>query len=375
MKYKEIKTLGQKCSVLGFGAMRMPVIDNDNGKIQEDISIEMMRYGIDSGINYIDTAYPYHKGNSEIIVGKALKGGYREKVLVVTKSPVWQIEKKKDFDIYLEEQLKRLDIDCIDVYLFHALNKKYWSKVLEYDLLDSMEKAQSEGRIRNIGFSFHGGYDLFQEIVNSYNWDICMLQYNYLDINNQAGINGIKYAKSKGIPIAIMEPLRGGVLINNIPGDIMEIFNSSFKKKSLAEWALGWLLDHDEIDIIISGMSNIKQIKQNIAIVHDHEKFSESDHDIIKKVHAEFMRKGGFDCTSCEYCDICPNSIMISTIFSLYNNYTVFNKKESSRSFYNKIKEAKKDISSCNACKKCEEVCPQNLGIIELLKEADSVLS
>ncbi len=374
MKYRTIKTMGFESSLLGFGAMRLPVSGDDSGSIDEKAAIEMIRYGIDNGINYIDTAYPYHKGNSEILVGKALKSGYRERVKLVTKLPVWLIKKKSDFDKYLDEQLKRLDTDIIDIYLFHSLNEKYWNTILEHDLLSSMQNAVKDKRIKNIGFSFHSSVDVFKRIIDSYDWDICMIQYNYLDIENQAGTEGLKYAHSKNIPIAVMEPLRGGNLVNSVPNDIKQVFSSSRIKRSLAAWAFGWLIGHEEISVILSGMGSLEQVKENLSIFENHVEFDKGDEKIIKRVYDMFHKRQRALCTSCGYCEICPNNIMISTILSLYDDFLIFEDQERSKRFYSSIIKAGKDISRCSYCRKCEEICPQGLKITDLLKEADNIL-
>jgi len=284
------------------------------------------------------------------------------------------IKRKSDFDKYLDEQLKRLGTDYIDFYLFHALNEKYWETVIKYELLECMETAVKDGRIRYTGFSFHSSFDIFKRITDYYDWDICMIQYNYLDIENQAGSRGLEYAGSKNIPVAVMEPLRGGNLVNSVPDDVCELFLSSKTKRSLAEWALGWLMDQKGINVILSGMSSLEQIRENIRIIDEHESFDDTDMEIVTRAYVMFHSRQRALCTACDYCSDCPKNIMISTILSLYDDYLIFKKQERAKKFYRGIIKAKKDISHCSECKKCEEICPQGISIVKMLKEADKIL-
>lgn len=374
MKYNTLGKTGYKTSLLGFGAMRFPVIDNNPENIDMPKAMEMVHYAIDNGINYIDTAYPYHRGQSEVFLGKALKNGYREKVVLVTKSPLWMIKKQSDFDKYLDEQLKRLDTGYIDIYLFHALNEKFWNIVTEHKLLDSMVNAVKDGRIRHIGFSFHAGYGLFCKIIDSFDWDLSMVQYNYTDADEQAGVKGIIYARSRNIPVAVMEPLRGGDLINCMPNDVVEILNSAKVPKSLLEWAFGWLLGQKELGIIISGMSDLDQVKQNIGIFSQDHKFTEDDFEVLAKACKLLESKKRVKCTLCGYCDICPQNIPIAEVLHIYNSYLLF-QKETSKKYYAGLIKQNKGFNSCVACKKCEEICPQSIEVISALEEADKALT
>ncbi len=232
MQYRKFGNTGVKVSALGFGAMRLPTIGGDNSKIDEEEAIKMIRYAIDNGVNYVDTAYPYHSGQSEIVVGKALKDGYREKTYLATKLPSWLINEKEDMDKYLNEQLKKLDVDYIDFYLLHALDKDRWEKYKRLDVFNWMEKVKREGKVKFIGFSFHDEYDVFKNIIDDYDkWDFCQIQYNYMDIENQAGLKGLKYAASKGLAVIVMEPIRGGKLAGDPPQAIKELWNSASVKK------------------------------------------------------------------------------------------------------------------------------------------------
>ena len=271
MYYREFGNLGFKISTFGIGCMRLPLLlqpdgSTDPSKIDEDEAIKMIRYGIDNGVNYIDTAYGYHGGNSEIVTGKALKDGYREKVKLATKLPVWLANSYEDFGKLLDEQLAKLQVDYIDFYLLHALNKNSWEKVKDMGVLEFLDKAVEAGKIKHPGFSFHDELPVFKSIIDSYDWKMCQIQLNFLDENYQAGVEGLRYAGSKNIPVVIMEALRGGRLARNIPEDILKVWNSYHIKRSPVEWAFRWLYNFPEVTVILSGVSTMEQLKENIEI-------------------------------------------------------------------------------------------------------------
>lgn len=382
MQYRKFGALDFEVSTFGVGCMRLPVMQNPDGsknysEIDEAEAIKMIRYAIDHGVNYLDTAYPYHGGNSERLVGKALKDGYREKVKLATKLPVWQTNSYEDFEKILDEQLSKLQTDVIDFYLLHSLSKNTWEKVRDLKVLDFLDKAVAKGKIRYPGFSFHDKLPVFKEIVDSYDWKMCQIQLNILDEHYQAGVEGLKYAGAKGIPVVIMEPLKGGKLASNIPDDIQAVWNSAKVKRSPVEWAFRWLYNFPEVTVILSGVSTMEQLKQNIEIFDKAIPNSMTDEEleIVAKVKELYKSKIKVDCTRCNYCMPCPSGVSIPGIFGLYNDASMYGTVEEYAEQYKKLIKQNKDASQCVECGSCEAACPQNINIIEKLKEADKALN
>ncbi len=379
MQYRKFGRLDWKVSALGFGCMRFPTKDGDpqSKKIDEKESIRMLRHAIDSGVNYIDTAYPYHDGASEVVVGKALKDGYREKVKVATKSPVWQVEKAKDFDKYLDEQLKRLDLEYVDFYLFHGLGRKRWDDtVLKLSLLDRADAAMADGRVRHIGFSFHDSYDAFKTIVDGYDrWEFCQIQYNYMDIANQAGTKGLKYAASKGLGVVVMEPLLGGRLANP-PKAILSIINESGRKRSPVDLALQWIWDQREVSVVLSGMSTMNQVTGNLAssVKSKIGSMTSKDKALVKRVREKYRSMIPIPCTGCGYCAPCPSGVDIPGVFELYNNGFIHEDMKTSHTSYTRWFPEAERADKCIQCKTCEEKCPQKIKISEQMPKVHATL-
>lgn len=375
MLYRKFGETNEEVSTLGFGCMRFPTVDEDTKNIDEEKSIEMVRYAIDNGVNYIDTAYPYHGGMSELLVGKALQDGYREKVYLATKLPSWLIKTREDMDKYLNEQLEKLQTDYIDFYLVHALNKDFWSNLTNNGIFEFLDSAIKSGKIKYAGFSFHDKLDLYKEIVDSYNWTFTQIQYNYLDTDYQAGQEGLDYAADKGLAVVIMEPLRGGKLVNNIPNDIKALWDTSDTKRTPVEWALKYIWDNPKVSTILSGMSTLDQVKENIELSNDGKENSlnKNEKSLIKNVSESYKSKIKVDCTDCKYCMPCPSSVNIPRCFSIYNNGHMFNDVENAKKIYNKHMNDENKASACTECGKCEEACPQNIEIIDKLKEVVEV--
>jgi predicted aldo/keto reductase-like oxidoreductase len=331
----------------------------------------MLRYAIDQGVNYVDTAYPYHRGASEAFVGRALKDGYRERVKLATKMPCWLIQSYEDFDKYLNEQLERLQTDTIDFYLIHGLKRGRWENMKRLGFGEFLDSAIQDGRIKYAGFSFHADREIFKEIVDGYDWTFCQIQYNYLDENFQAGKEGLEYAAQKGLGIIVMEPLRGGKIANNVPDAMMQIWNEAETKRTPAEWALRWVWNHPEVSVVLSGMSTMQQLQENLSTAEQGlaQSLTPSELQRIDRVKAEYKRRIKVDCTNCGYCMPCPNGVNIPDCFARYNTAFLFENFEQMKRSYNKIIPEPQRASQCVACGECEDKCPQNLPIIEQLRD------
>ncbi len=377
MQYREYGSTDLEVSTLGFGLMRLPTEGDDSSEIDEEEAVKMVRYAIDEGVNYLDTAYPYHGGNSETLAAKALKGGYREKVHLVTKLPVWEVEEHDDFDRLLNEQLEKLETDCIDVYLLHGLNSERWEKVSELQVEKFLDRIQEDGRVRYVGFSFHDELGVFKNIVDSYDWDACLIQLNFMDHDYQAGVEGMRYAQDNDMAVAIMEPLRGGKLAENVPDDVMEVWQQADVDRTPADWALRWVCNHPEVSVVLSGMSNMQQMKENIETVKDAYPNSLTDQEIeiIEEVRDIYLDRMQVNCTSCEYCLPCPQEVSIPRILSLWNEASMYQTKESAAKRYASMQEDDKSAVECVECGACEEECPQTIKIIDALKEAHQYLN
>lgn len=370
MNYRKFGKLDWKVSALGFGAMRLPTVGEDKNKIDEDKAIEMIRYAIDEGVNYIDTAYPYHNQMSELLVGKALKNGYRQKAKLATKLPVWTVNKTEDFDLLLDEQLEKLQTDYVDFYLLHALDRNKWETVKKLDLISRAEVAISDGRIKYLGFSFHDDLDLFKEIVDFRDWAFCQIQLNILDTNFQAGIEGLKYAADKGLAVVIMEPLKGGKLANP-PLKIKNMWQEIGKKP--VDGALQWLWNMKEVSLLLSGMSTLQQVKENVGSAKNSKigLFNKKQLEKIDEIGQVYKTLQPIACTNCKYCLPCPSGVNIPRIFEIYNGIDVYYEKERAKELYEKM-DKKERANNCVECGKCEELCPQGIEIIKWLAKIET---
>ncbi len=382
MQYRQLGQTKIEASILGFGCMRFPTLKNpdpqsDVGNINEPEAINMLRFGIDNGINYIDTAYPYHGGKSEVVVGKALLDGYREQVTLVSKLPTWAIETHADFDRILNEQLTKLQTKSLDLYLVHALNAGTWKKMQDLNVFDFLRRAVDDGRIQHVGFSFHDKLEVFKDIVDAYPWEVVQIQLNYLDEDYQAGIDGMNYAAAKDMAIIVMEPLRGGRLTNNLPTGVHEIFNTVSTIKTPAEWAFRWVYNHPAVAVVLSGMSTIEQVKENITIAESGlpNSLTPEETSCIEAVKDYFKRRLKINCTDCKYCLPCPHGVRIPQVFSIYNDASMWDSLPAARKHYERMISKSGDASLCVECGNCEALCPQNLTIIEYLKEAHVALN
>jgi predicted aldo/keto reductase-like oxidoreductase len=378
MKYHKFGTLDWEASALGFGAMRLPIVGNDYGNINEPEAIRMMQYAFDHGVNYVDSAYVYHKGNSEVVIGKALKDGYREKVKLATKLPIWMVNSPADFDRFLNEQLKRLQIDKIDFYLLHDLNKIRWPKLRDLGVLKWAEGAITDGRIGYFGFSFHDTYDVFQEIIDAYdNWTLCQIQYNYMDEELQAGKRGLEYAYKKGLAVVAMEPIRGGRLART-PETVARLWADAPVKRSPQEWALRWVRNHPEVTLALSGMSTMQQVIENVAYAEHSQphNLTADEMALIGRVRDTYLSLNQISCTGCRYCSPCPSGVEILHVFEIYNEALIYNSVAEQRKIYRDPEKFRKEglADNCNKCEQCVEKCPQKLPIPELLEKAHAFL-
>jgi predicted aldo/keto reductase-like oxidoreductase len=373
VKYRKFGKLDWKVSALGFGAMRLPIINGDASKINESEALKMMRYALDNGLNYVDTAYPYHRGNSEGFVGKALQEGYREKTRLATKMPSWLIKSQEDMDRYLDEQLSRLQLDHVDFYLLHGLRKDAWQKLKDLNVLRWAEKKMDEGKFLHLGFSFHDDYCTFKKIVDAYDgWTLCQIQYNYMDEQYQAGTRGLKYAASKGLAVVVMEPIAGGRLAAVPPKEIQEFWDKVGTKRTPADWALQWVWNHPEVSVVLSGMSTFQQVKENLGSADRSsvDKLTVKELSVIRQVRRKYKRLGFIGCTGCRYCMPCPRGVNVPEIFSLYNEYYIRNEDDEIKSKYWEHITPESQAKRCERCGKCEELCPQHLEIREILNRA-----
>ena len=371
MLYRRMNRVPNDLSILGFGCMRLPV--KKEGNIDEEQATAMLRYAIDHGVNYVDTAYPYHNGESEPFVGRALQEGYRDKVFLATKLPSWLIKSRADMDHYLDEQLKRLQTDHIDFYLIHGLMKPFWEKLSTLGVTDFLDEAIDDGRIKYAGFSFHDELVLFKEIVDAYNWTFCQIQYNFMDEQYQAGTEGLQYAAGHGLGIVVMEPLRGGMLTKDIPS-INDIWKKSPVRRSATEWALRWVWNHPEVTVVLSGMSNFEQVKQNLVYAENGlpNSLSSEDLTLFKEVEAEYRKRIQVPCTGCRYCMPCSANVSIPECFEMYNQGCMFDAPDAARynySFLGGMFGSPGFASQCQECGECEKKCPQGISIPEQLKK------
>ncbi|AKB34965.1 Aldo/keto reductase [Methanosarcina siciliae C2J] len=374
MLYRKMPKNGDELSILGFGCMRLPV--KEDGSIDEERATRQVRYAIDQGVNYVDTAWPYHMEESESFLGRALADGYREKVKLATKLPSWLIERREDMDKFLNAQLEKLKTDHIDYYLIHALVGDLWDNLEKLGVADFLDKAKADGRIRNAGFSFHGSGEDFNRVVDAYDWDFCQIQYNFLDEKNQAGTTGLKYAASKGLGVIIMEPLRGGNLTKTMPQAVKDIWEEAPIKRSPAEWALRWVWNHPEVTVVLSGMNEEAHVEENLKVAGEAypNSLTETELQLVKKVERKYRELMKVGCTGCRYCMPCPAGVNIPLCFELYNNLYLSGNADETKFLYAAQLSGAISVgetgfaSQCVQCGQCLEKCPQHIEIPTMLE-------
>lgn len=374
MQYRKLRN-GKPISILGYGCMRFT---KTAGRIDMEKAERELMKAIRYGVNYFDTAYIYP--GSEAAVGEIFEKNHcREKVMIATKLPYYLVKSPEAIDRFFREQLSRLRTDYIDCYLMHMLSDiKSWERMKAYGIEEWIAARKQEGSIRQIGFSFHGNTDTFIELLDAYDWDFCQIQYNYLDEHTQAGRRGLQYAAKKGIPVIIMEPLRGGRLVSHLPEAAKQAIASYPVQRSAAEWAFRWLWDQPEVTCVLSGMNSMAMLHENVKAAHTVQAggFSPADHALIRQVRQAIRQAAKVGCTGCGYCMPCPQGVDIPTTFSCYNKMYL-ERKNAARREYFQVTSFKKDSSAmtgCIGCGKCEQHCPQHIEIRKELKNAEKAL-
>ncbi len=364
MEYRTLEKIGAKTSLLGFGCMRFPV--TAEGKIDEARAQKMLDEAYAAGINYYDTAYPYHDGASEPFVGRAMKKYDRSSFYFATKLPCWNVKVKEDATRIFEEQLEHLQTDYIDFYLLHALNKDRFHEMRDMGVIDDMIALKEQGKIRNLGFSFHDNYEAFEEIATYRDWDFCQIQYNYMDTDEQAGDKGYALCEKLNLPIIIMEPIKGGALASYAE-DVMDMFKAVRPEKSIASWALRWVASKPQVKVVLSGMSTEEQVKDNLDTFGKFEPLSALELETVEKVAKEVKSRINNGCTGCRYCMPCPFGVDIPRNFAIWNNYGMYHNTDATKHRYFENMKAEERADRCKSCGACEKVCPQKLPIREHL--------
>jgi predicted aldo/keto reductase-like oxidoreductase len=378
MQYRKVPKSGDQLSALGFGAMRLPT---RMGRIDEKRAALQVRGAIDQGVNYIDTAVPYHGGESERFLGRALQDGYRDKVKLATKLPPPGVNTREDMDRILGIQLRKLKTDHIDYYLLHGIEANQWKRLYDLGVLDFLDRVKAAGKIENAGFSFHGDRKTFREIIDAYDWTFCQIQYNFLDETNQAGTEGLRYAASKKIAVMVMEPLRGGMLAAKLPEAVRQAYGRSAIRRSPAEWALRWVWNHPEVTVVLSGMNDEGHIAENIRTCRTAfpDAMSEAELATVAEVAGLYKQLMKIGCTGCAYCMPCPSGVNIPMCFSIYNDYHMGSSSLITRGMYGGmlmggIMAERSDAALCRDCGKCAKACPQRIAIPAELKKVDRTL-
>ncbi|MDR2101364.1 MAG: aldo/keto reductase [Treponema sp.] len=378
MLYRKYGKLGFQVSAFGMGCMRLPrIMEGSESVVDREKAYELIRYAADHGVNYFDTAYGYHNRTSEEVLGEALEGGRREKVKIATKQPFGVMTTQGDIRKNLEATLKKLRTGYIDLYLIHNIGAGTWEDIKRRKIIEEYEKFRAEGLIRGIGYSYHGQYPAFKEVLDFYDWDMCQIQQNLIDVDREATEEGIRQAGKKGCALVIMEPIRGGSLAVP-PGPVKAIYDEYPVKRSAVEWAFRHVLNYPEVSTVLSGVTTMEQLKEDIDIFSKPDTvpgcLSGEEKGIIARVREKYLSLRSIPCTSCEYCLPCPQGVQIPGVFTKYNDGIMFDNFDAPKRSYTFQTKANQDASRCVACGACEKKCPQHIDIVAKLKTAHESL-
>ncbi len=368
MKYRKMPKSPDKLSALGLGLMRLP--QTKTGKIDEKQALAMLEYALEQGVNYFDTAWGYHDGASEPLLGKFVARSDRSRFFIATKLPCWLVKTPEDMDDYLNKQLERLRTDHIDYYLLHALGQRSWKEMLRLGVTDWLDKARADGRIRHVGFSFHDKYPVFRQIVERYNWDFCQFMLNFLDTHYQAGLNGYKLASAKGMGIIAMEPLRGGKLVGQVPEAVQRVWTRSKHDWSPVQRALNWVWNLTDVTVNLSGMSNMEQLKENIRLANSFkpDQIDARELPLYNKARLEYIHRIAIPCSECRYCMPCPHKVAIPAVFGHYNESRMFGEKTRHKQEYQGWIPEESRADKCVQCGECLSKCPHHIPIPDWMK-------
>ena len=371
MKYRNFGKLGITGSAFGLGCMRFNGAPSGDTIIDEQKAIGLIRRAIDGGVTYVDTAYVYLDRTSEIVLGKALQDGYRDRVMIATKMPEEYVHNRAEMEALFQEELNKLQTDHIDFYLMHALNRKRWDYFKSIGAHEFFEELKQKGKIRYKCFSFHGSCEEFEYIIHDNDWDMVQIQYNFMDVENQAGTKGLELAGSLGIPVVIMEGLLGGRLAK-APANVQALYDAFPVRRSPVEWAFRWLCNHPEVAVVLSGCNELQQVEDNLRIFDTVEPgvMPEEELQLMENVRRAYLDRTKIGCTGCRYCMPCPNNVDIPGIFRAWNNISLYDMDPAGSELLRSIIEKGMTPDHCAACGACEAACPQHLQIIEGLQAA-----
>ncbi|MFW5689434.1 MAG: aldo/keto reductase [Spirochaetota bacterium] len=369
--------VAEQVSALGFGCMRFPKTKDENPRIEREESARMLRYAIEQGVNYVDTAWPYHGGESEEFVGEVLEGALRKKILLATKMPVWEVKEPADLDRIFERQLEKLRTDYVDFYLLHAINEERRQSIIANKMIEWGEKQKRDGRIRYLGFSFHDEWPVFKALVDMYDqWDFCQIQYNYMNEKHQAGTRGLNYAADRDIGVVVMEPLLGGALANT-PDAVQAVFADAETPRGSVEWALDWLWDKERVGTVLSGMSSMEQVEQNVAYAGRSRvgMLTDSERALFPRARKAYESLQPVPCTQCNYCMPCPHGVDIPGNFAIMNDYYKYADRDQAVARYNRFMPEEARATACIRCNECLPKCPQNIAIPDCLERVNEELA